>query len=135
MAKSSSSGAIPFLTVGKNKYVRATIITHYKLHQTTKARQKIMNTSFECEKTNIKYHLISQLTFYFWSITPLHFTNAGIEGKTHFNFLMNLIILDINQATVLELNTFYVLLLRKVQGKLKTSDRSYRTISCCSKST
>ena len=67
----------------------------------------------------------------FWSITPLHFTNAGEEGFLHFNFLMNRIIMEINTATVKELNTVLALLLHKGHGKLKTSDRSCRTISTC----
>ena len=64
-------------------------------------------------------------------ITPLHYKNAGHEGFIHFNFLMNRIILDINSATIEELNTVYALFLHKGHGKSKTSHRSYRTISTC----
>ena len=42
---------------------------------------------------------------------------------------MNSVVLDINSASVTELNTVYALLLHKGHGKSKTSDRSYRTIS------
>ena len=45
---------------------------------------------------------------------------------------MNLIIKDVNHATSKDLNLVYALLLYKGHGKLKTSDRSYRTISTCS---
>ena len=44
---------------------------------------------------------------------------------------MNLIITDINGSGVKELNTVLALLLHKGHGKVKTSDRSYRTISNC----
>ena len=67
----------------------------------------------------------------FWSVTPLHFRNAGTEGLIHFNFLMNMVIYNINNSTVKEMNTVYALLLHKSHGKSRTSDRSYRTISSC----
>ena len=67
----------------------------------------------------------------FWSITPLHFRNAGTEGTHHFYFLMNQAISEINITTAKELNTVYALLLHKGHGKSRTSDRNYRTISTC----
>ena len=67
----------------------------------------------------------------FWSITPLHFINAGSEGLIHFNFLMNRIITEINTSSTEELNTVIALLLHKGHGKPRTSDRAYRTISTC----
>ena len=67
----------------------------------------------------------------FWSITPLHFINAGHEGHLHFNFLLNMVITEINSSTVKELNSVMALLLYKGHGKPVTSDRSYRTISNC----
>ena len=53
----------------------------------------------------------------FWSLTPLHFINSGEQGFLHFNFLMNLIIADINSSSVKELNTVLALLLHKGHGK------------------
>ena len=67
----------------------------------------------------------------YYSITPIHYINAGTEGLLHFNCLLNYVIKDVNLATVEELNAAYALLLHKGHGKLKTSDRSYRTISTC----
>ena len=67
----------------------------------------------------------------FYSITPAHFINAGDQGFEHFNFLFNCIIDDVNNATIEEMNSCYALLLFKGHGKLKTSDKSYRTISTC----
>ena len=66
-----------------------------------------------------------------YSITPLHYINAGQEGLIHFNLLMNGIIADINNAGLEELNTAHGLILYKSHGKEKTSDRSYRNISTC----
>ena len=66
-----------------------------------------------------------------WSITPLHYQNAGDEGKVHFNFLLNQVILEINSSSSKELNTVCALLLHKSHGKSRTCDRSYRTISTC----
>ena len=67
----------------------------------------------------------------FWSITPLHFRNAGDEGFKHFFYLMNMAISDTNNTSAKELNTVYALLLHKAHGKSRTSDRNYRTISTC----
>ena len=67
----------------------------------------------------------------FYSVTTLHYINAGEAGIQHFNFLLNCIIEDVNNASVEELNTVYALLLHKGHNKSKTSDKSYRTISTC----
>ena len=67
----------------------------------------------------------------YFSITTLHYINAGHAGVEHFHFLMNCIIDDVNNASIEELNTVYALLLRKGQGKLKTLSSACRTISTC----
>ena len=67
----------------------------------------------------------------FFSITASHYINAGYEGLSHFNFLVNCIIKDVNLATVDELNVVYALLLHKGHRKPRTCDRSYRSISTC----
>ena len=67
----------------------------------------------------------------FWSISPMHFRNAGEQGRIHFNFLMNRIISEVNCSSASELNVVLAQLLYKGHGKCKTSDRSYRTISTC----
>ena len=66
-----------------------------------------------------------------YSITPTHFINAGTAGLKHFNFLLNCIVQDVNNASIEELNACYALLLFKGHGKLRTDDNSYRTISTC----
>ena len=67
----------------------------------------------------------------FYSITALHYLNAGTVGQDHFHFLLNGIISNINHAGIDELNTIYACVLYKGHEKDKTSDRSYRTISTC----
>ena len=66
-----------------------------------------------------------------FSITANHYINAGPEGLLHFNYLLNIIIHDVNLASADELNAAYALLLHKGHRKPKTSERSYRTISTC----
>ena len=66
-----------------------------------------------------------------YDITPAHFINAGLAGLKHFNFLLNCIINDVNNASIEELNSCYALLLYKGHGKLRTNDTAYRTISSC----
>ena len=67
----------------------------------------------------------------YYSITTLHYLNAGTEGQIHFNYLLNAIISDVNNATIEELNIALGIILYKGHGKEKTSDRAYRTISTC----
>ena len=67
----------------------------------------------------------------FFSITPAHYINGGEAGMEHFNFLLNCIIDDVNNATIEELNVCYALLLHKGHGKPRTIDKAYRTISSC----
>lgn len=67
----------------------------------------------------------------FYSITALHYVNAGQEGLIHYNSMLNGIISDVNNARIQELNTAHGLILYKGHGKDKSSDRAYRTISTC----
>ena len=66
-----------------------------------------------------------------YCVTTLHYINAGNDGIEHFNFLLNCIIDDINNASIEELNSIYALLLHKGHGKPKTVSNAYRTISTC----
>ena len=66
-----------------------------------------------------------------FSITSMHFINADDEGIDHFHSLLNGLITDVNNAKIKELNIAHGLILFKGHNKLKTSDRSYRTISSC----
>ena len=64
-------------------------------------------------------------------ITPLHYINAGVAGSVHFNLLLNIFILEVNNFSIQELNSVYALLLYKGHNKDRTLDSSYRTISTC----
>ena len=66
-----------------------------------------------------------------YSITALHYLHAGEAGIEHFQFLINSIIANVNNAGIQELNNIYACVLYKAHGKDRTSDRSYRTISTC----
>ena len=157
-SKSSSSGAVPFLTVGNKKYVGPDVADglfdsistlkkqnlpslqssplyaswtqdyHYIL-ELCKNKQDLPSISLE-QSTKILLRMKPNVSD-FWSVTPLHYIHAGEDGLHHFNFLMNRIIMDINTSTVKELNTALALLLHKGHGKARTCDRSYRTISTC----
>ena len=65
------------------------------------------------------------------SITPAHYINAGIEGITHFQYLLNSVIDNINLSSLDELNSVWAIVLFKGHGKDRELDRSYRTISTC----
>ena len=67
----------------------------------------------------------------YFSITSLHFLNAGEAGLDHFHLLMNAIIGNINLSCMSELNTIYAVVLFKGHGKDRENARSYRTISTC----
>ena len=67
----------------------------------------------------------------FFSVTALHYINAGEEGLTHFLALLNAVIDEVKNASIGELNTALGLILYKGHKKDKLSERSYRTISTC----
>ena len=67
----------------------------------------------------------------FYSITALHYLNAGHEGINHFNMLINAVIADVNNAGIEEMNTAHGNILYKRHNKNKNIDRSYRLISTC----
>ena len=67
----------------------------------------------------------------YYSITALHYLNAGEAGHDHFHYILNAIITNLNLAGTSELNTIYACILYKGHMKDKSSDRSYRTISTC----
>ena len=66
-----------------------------------------------------------------YSITALHYLNAGDSGLIHFNFLLNAIISNTNNASIEELNLVHGVIHYKGHNKDKTSERAYRTISSC----
>ena len=156
-SKSRTTGAVPFLTVGDRTYPEKLVghglfasIANLKTRSDERSSSKYHKSMYEDYKHIIKicqnkqdiprvsFEQSSQILLRmkpsvsdFWSITPLHFINAGHEGITHFNFLMNAVISEINSTSSKELNTVLALLLHKGHGKSLTSDRSYRTISTC----
>ena len=67
----------------------------------------------------------------FYSITSLHFLNASDAGIDHFHHLMNVVISNVNLASLDELNTIYAIVLHKGHGKDREQAISYRTISTC----
>ena len=67
----------------------------------------------------------------FFSVTSLHYLNAGDEGINHFKILVNAIVQEVNNATLEELNLALGLILYKGHNTDRTSDRAYRTISKC----
>ena len=159
--KSSSVKQIPFLNVGSDIYWGEDVKAgFYDSISKLKTRPITPDVEVKDEEPAIDYtkdyHYILQLCRYkqdlpaisldastkilknmkptvndFFSITSEHYLNAGKEGIEHFNFLMNIVIEDVNNATVEELNACYALLLFKGHGKSRTSDTAYRTISTC----
>ena len=67
----------------------------------------------------------------YYSISPNHYNYAGPVGWRHFYLLLNALISDVNNTTIVEINTAYACILFKGHGKDRNSDRSYRIISTC----
>ena len=66
-----------------------------------------------------------------YSITPAHYLYAGPTGWKYFCSLLNFLIADIRNISIVEVNQAYACILFKGHSKDKTSSRSYRTISTC----
>ena len=156
--KSRSSCQVPFLTVGGKKYDGDKVPDGFfdSLQNLKTQDKETLHSSRTYNSWAQDYHnilkicqnkkVIPKLSLVesnkiifrmkpkvsdFFSITAMHYINAGEEGLLHFNFLLNSIITNINTATVDELNIVYALLLYKGHLKDKTCDASYRTISTC----
>jgi hypothetical protein len=67
----------------------------------------------------------------FYSITPLHYINAGPAGISHFCHLINLLINNVNLSTLPQLNSAWAIMLHKGHGKAKNQVRSWRSIATC----
>ena len=67
----------------------------------------------------------------FYSVTAAHYINGGDVALTHFCFLFNTILDNIELAGIPEMNTAHAIILHKGHGKDKSLDSSYRTISSC----
>ena len=154
-SKLSTTKQIPFLTVGSETYYDEDVkygffksisnlksktnlaglenenfMEDYKnILEICKTKRDIPKISLE-ESTKLLKRMKSGVID-FYGITTKHFLNAGANGVEHFNFLLNGIINEVNNATIEELNSCYALLLHKGHGKLRTSDKAYRTISTC----
>ena len=155
--KSSSAKQIPFLKVGSEEYHGDDVKNGFYA-SISNLKMKTVNTSQPTSMTQHleDYHHILELCQCkvdlprispedstrilksmkanvndFFNLTPAHFINAGDVGLEHFNFLLNCIIEDVNNATIDELNSCYALLLYKGHGKVRTNDNAYRTISTC----
>ena len=157
-AKKPSARAVPFITVGDKKYVGDRVpdglydsVSSLKKENTAALCASPMYESWSqdyayilqlcrnkrdvpllslAQSTNILFRMKPNVRD-IWTISPLHFRNAGDEGAIHFNFVLNQVIQEINSSSVKELNTVHALLLHKGREKPRTSERSYRTISTC----
>ena len=67
----------------------------------------------------------------FFSITALHYLNAGEQGIIHFQSLLNAVVAEVENASLAELNTAHGVIHFKGHKKDKNSERSYRCISTC----
>ena len=67
----------------------------------------------------------------FYSMTAAHYLNGGDVAVSHFCFLFNLILENIELAASPELNTAHAVILHKGHDKDRSLDSSYRTISSC----
>ena len=83
------------------------------------------------EKSSKILHSIRKNVNDFYSVTASHYLHAGVAGEDHFHFLLNTVISNVNLGGIAELNTIFACVLLKSQGKDRTSERSYRTISTC----
>ena len=93
--------------------------------------KKIDLPAITLKRSTAILHKIKPKVMDLFSVTAYHYIHAGIAGHVHFNLLLNAFITDVNNTTLVELNTVLALLLYKGHKKDRTLDSSYRTISTC----
>ena len=67
----------------------------------------------------------------YYSVTAAHYLNGGQVAITHFQFLINTLLKNIELASLEEVNTAHAVVLHKGHGKDAHQATSYRTISSC----
>ena len=67
----------------------------------------------------------------FYGVTPNHYIHGGHSAWKHFHFLLNKLIANVSNTSVVEVNSVYACILFKAHGKDRNIDKSYRTISTC----
>ena len=82
-------------------------------------------------KANLLLRKIRSSVSDFYSITAAHYINGGEPALTHFCFLFNTILQNIELSAIPELNTAHAFILHKGHNKDRNIDSSYRTISSC----
>ena len=65
------------------------------------------------------------------SLTPTHFLAAGSIGVEHFKCILNMMIRNVNLATIADINSAWAILLHKGNGKPKNKANSWCCISSC----
>ena len=83
---------------------------------------------------NVAFDILSSMksnVLDFYSVTPDHYTNAGLAGYVHFHLLLNALLDDLSNTTITAVNRAYACILFKGHNKDRTSSKSYRTISTC----
>ena len=157
-SKRAKSGKISKLTVRDRIYTGETVcdgffdsISNLKTRDSRSLKDSISFNSFSDDYHNILevskhldpllhisekeafdlLHAMKANVMDFFGITINHYKYAGPAGWQHFQVLLNCLIDDINNTIIKEVNTVHAIIIFKGHGKVKTSDRSYRTISTC----
>ena len=66
-----------------------------------------------------------------FSITPTHYLAVGVCGVTHFQALLNLLVTNVNLATLEEINLAWAVMRHKGGSKPQHLTKSWRCISTC----
>ena len=103
--------------------------TYHHIRKLCTATEPLPPLSFE-DATGLLLRLKKNVKDFF-SITALHYINAGEQGITHFQSLLNAVIAEVENASLAELNTAHGIIHFKGHKKDKNSERSYRCISTC----
>ena len=102
---------------------------HKHIVEICKSAEKIPPISTDAAKSLLKKIKLSVSDFY--SISAAHYINGEDAAISHFCFLFNTILLNIELAGLPELNTVHAIILHKGHNKDRCLDSSYRTISSC----
>ena len=125
----SSLKAPDMASIHSTQEFQNTLLDYENILKICRKGEKIPAISAK-QSTEILLSLRSEVNDYY-SITANHFIHAGRSGFEHFHFLLSSLAMNVNLATLEELNTVWACILHKGHKKDKESDRSYRTISTC----
>ena len=125
----SSLKAPDMASIHSTQEFQNTLLDYENILKICRKGEKIPAISAK-QSTEILLSLRSEVNDYY-SITANHFIHTGRSGFEHFHFLLSSLAMNVNLATLGELNAAWAIMLHKGSNKLRNLANLWHCISSC----